>query len=176
MELFLSFGLVDWLVLINIVVMPCNNIGLEYIICQFVGKLFFSGEMNSPQFEDRISQAWPAKLNQTVILHQMFLALTFLMRNRSIRSVLLCCTIFYEFEQGFPSFRYVSGSGDGLGWDHVKLAFAGLTRWNMFNLLTFWPSFSSKQIDSKGPTLVNTFYKQKNKTKATQQKFFGKTS
>lgn len=56
----------DELGLINILVMSCKNIGLEYIIRQLVGKLF-SGEMNSPQSEDRISQAWPAKLNQTVI-------------------------------------------------------------------------------------------------------------
>lgn len=56
----------DELGLINILVMSCKNIGFEYIIRQLVGKLF-SGEMNSPQSEDRISQAWPAKLNQTVI-------------------------------------------------------------------------------------------------------------
>lgn len=81
-------------------------------------------------------------------------------------SALVLWQIFYEFEQSFSSFRYISGSEDGLGWDQVKLAFDGLARWNMSNLLTCWPYLFLKPKGSKDQTLVNTFYKEKNKTKA----------
>lgn len=50
------FCLMDELGIINILVMSYKNTGLKYIIQQLVGKLF-SGDMNSPQSEDRISQA-----------------------------------------------------------------------------------------------------------------------
>lgn len=43
--------------------------------------------------------------------------------------------------------------------DQVNSAFDGLARWNMFNLLTRWPSFFSKPKASKDQTPVNTFYK-----------------
>lgn len=60
--------------------------------------------------------------------HHMFLALTFLMRDGSVRSGVELCKIFYQLEQSSPSFRYQSGSGDGLGRDQVKSALDGLAK------------------------------------------------
>lgn len=55
--------------------------------------------MHVPQSEDRISRACPAKLNQTVIKHQMFQALIFLMRNGSMRSGLVSVKYFMDLNR-----------------------------------------------------------------------------
>lgn len=100
-----------------------NALFMYYKICRFrvhdpvASGNYFQGKCIHPNQKDRISRAWPAKLNQTLLKHQMFHALIFLMRNGSRRSVLVLRKISYGSEQRFSSFRYVSGSEDGWGWD-----------------------------------------------------------